>query len=459
MKIFNKQRLIRVISAAVSLTLVLVTVFACVPVSSAQESLDDLKKQYSDLEKDVAANEKKLKQVESQITSNEEKLKTITSDIETIKSQITILDQRIEVLDGSITELRPQISSLNSQIGDVEKSIDKLTGQIEEAQELAQDTQDKLLERIREDYMAGGNATMIEVLLSSEDLSNFLARMELMDRVSENDEQLIKDMEQKADELSELKEQADVQKADLQIKKGLLDSKMNQLRSNQYDLESSRTAASSKQKALDSRYAQVNEVLSELDEDSEAYQKEIARQRAEMEVLSREIDNYIAQNGSSQGEEVPEEYLVNRKSANLIWPVPYNNTHVTCHFGYYSNGQPHYGTDIVVRDSNGNNISNGKSVVAAQSGKVIRAINNGGYNSGYGNYCIIDHGNGMLTLYAHTRTLTVYEGQIVSQGQKIAEIGLTGNTTGYHLHFEVRIKNADGSVSRVNPENYVSCPG
>ena len=65
----------------------------------------------------------------------------------------------------------------------------------------------------------------------------------------------------------------------------------------------------------------------------------------------------------------------------------------------------------------------------------------------------------MLTLYAHTRTLTIYEGQIVSQGQKIAEIGLTGNTTGYHLHFEVRIKNADGSVSRVNPENYVSCPG
>ncbi|MBR4766939.1 MAG: peptidoglycan DD-metalloendopeptidase family protein, partial [Clostridia bacterium] len=367
--------------------------------------------------------------------------------------------QRIDVLDGSISQFRPQISALNKQIGNVEDSIDKLSAQIEETQQLAQETQDKLLERIREDYMAGGNATMIEVLLSSEDLSTFLARMELMDRVSESDEQLIKDMEQKADELNSLKEEAAVQKADLQIKKGLLDSKMGELRSNQYDLESSRSAASSKQAALDNRYEQVNEVLSELDEDSEAYQKEIARQRAEMEVLSKEIDNYIAQNGSSQGEEVPEEYLVSRKSANLIWPVPYNNTHVTCHFGYYSNGQPHYGTDIVVRDANGNNISNGKTIVAAQSGKVIRAINNGGYNSGYGNYCIIDHGNGMLTLYAHCRTLTVYEGQIVSQGQKIAEIGLTGNTTGYHLHFEVRIKNADGSVSRVNPENYVSCPG
>ena len=138
--------------------------------------------------------------------------------------------------------------------------------------------------------------------------------------------------------------------------------------------------------------------------------QQIARQRAEMEVLSKEIDNYIAQNGSSKGEEVPEEYLVNRKSAGLIWPVPYGNTAITCHFGYYSNGQPHYGTDIVVRDANGNNISNGKSIVAAQSGKVIRAMNNGGYNSGYGNYCIIDHGNGMLTLYAHCRTLTVYEG-------------------------------------------------
>ncbi|MBR6004989.1 MAG: hypothetical protein IK063_02035, partial [Clostridia bacterium] len=370
MKIFNKKNFIRALSAVLSLTLVSLVAFSPLPVSSAQESLDDLKKQYSDLEKDVAANEKKLKQVESQIATNEEKLKTITSDIETIKSQIKILDQRIDVLDGSISQLRPQISALNKQIGNVEDSIDKLSAQIEETQQLAQETQDKLLERIREDYMAGGNATMIEVLLSSEDLSTFLARMELMDRVSESDEQLIKDMEQKADELNSLKEEAAVQKADLQIKKGLLDSKMGELRSNQYDLESSRSAASSKQAALDNRYEQVNEVLSELDEDSEAYQKEIARQRAEMEVLSKEIDNYIAQNGSSQGEEVPEEYLVSRKSANLIWPVPYNNTHVTCHFGYYSNGQPHYGTDIVVRDANGNNISNGKTIVAAQSGKV-----------------------------------------------------------------------------------------
>ena len=459
MKIFNKRNIIRVLSAVLSLTLVGLIAFSPLPASSAQESLDDLKKQYSDLEKEVAANEKKLQQVESQITTNEEKLKTISKDIENIKSQISILDKQINVLDGSISELRPQISTLNGQIEQVEENIDELTAEIEESQKLAQETQDKLLERIREDYMAGGNATMIELLLSSEDLSTFLARMELMDRVSESDQQLIEDMEQRAEELNALKEEADIQKADLQIKKGLLDSKMNQLRSNQYDLESSRSAASSKQASLDSRYAQVNELLGELDEDSEEYQREIARQRAEMEVLSKEIDNYIAQNGSSQGEEVPEAYLVNRTSANLIWPVPYNNTAVTCHFGYYSNGQPHYGTDIVVRDANGNNISNGKTIVAAQSGKVIRAINNGGYNGGYGNYCIIDHGNGILTLYAHTRTLTVYEGQIVSQGQKIAEIGLTGNTTGYHLHFEVRIKNADGSVSRVNPENYVSCPG
>lgn len=438
---------------------VVFAVLSCVlPVhkASAEQSLDDLKSQYSKLEKEIAKNEKKLSQVESDINTNEKKLKTITSQIEGIKSQITLLDSEISVLNGSIGELQPQITELSGQIHDVETSIELLDDSIVTAQETADSTKTQLLSRLREDYLAGGSSvSMLEALLTSEDLSTYFARTELLYRVSENDAELINQLDEQAKTLKSLQDEAKSEKADLEFKKSQLDSKMSQLRSNQNELESSMSAAESKKSSLNGKYNEVNELLGELDEDSEEYKAEIKRQRQEMAAIANEIDNYVEKYGSSQGDEIPASVQAGRYSDSLKWPVPYSGCAISCGFGYYSDGTPHYGMDIVVRDSNGNNISNGKDIIACQSGTVIRAYNDGGWNGGYGNYCIIDHGDGMLTLYAHCKRLLVSNGQIVAQGQKIAEIGLTGNTTGYHLHLEVRIKNADGSVTRVNPANYL----
>ena len=88
----------------------------------------------------------------------------------------------------------------------------------------------------------------------------------------------------------------------------------------------------------------------------------------------------------------------------------------------------------------------------------MAGANDGNWNYGFGNYCVIDHGDGTQTLYAHAKTLYVSKGDVVQKGEKIGAIGETGNTTGPHLHFEVRIKKSDGSVSRVQPLDYVSKP-
>ena len=98
--------------------------------------------------------------------------------------------------------------------------------------------------------------------------------------------------------------------------------------------------------------------------------------------------------------------------------------------------------------------SYGSTIVAAASGTVIQVNlpvpgrNTGG--SGYGNYLIISHGNGVTTLYGHCRNIYVSSGQSVSRGQKIAEVGSTGSSTGPHLHFEVRVNG-----STVNPRSYL----
>ena len=90
----------------------------------------------------------------------------------------------------------------------------------------------------------------------------------------------------------------------------------------------------------------------------------------------------------------------------------------------------------------------GTNIVAAESGTVILASY--GWNGGYGNYIIINHGNGVTTRYAHASQLYVSVGQTVSKGQVIAAVGTTGNSTGPHLHFEVRING-----SHRNPLNYL----
>ncbi|MDD6848612.1 MAG: peptidoglycan DD-metalloendopeptidase family protein [Oscillospiraceae bacterium] len=126
-------------------------------------------------------------------------------------------------------------------------------------------------------------------------------------------------------------------------------------------------------------------------------------------------------------------------TGSFMWPVPYTRNITS---GYGSRwGRFHSGIDIAAAGSYG------KSIVASDAGTVIWA----GYDSsGYGNYVIIDHGNGYSTLYGHCSSLAVRRGQVVAKGQTISYIGSTGDSTGPHLHFEVR-KNG----SRLNPLNYV----
>lgn len=125
-------------------------------------------------------------------------------------------------------------------------------------------------------------------------------------------------------------------------------------------------------------------------------------------------------------------------SGSFMWPVPSLHT-ITTYFTWRW-GQFHYGLDI------SGSCAYGQTIVAADGGVVAEA----GWESGYGNYVVINHGNGFSTLYGHASTLLVSAGQAVSKGQAIAKVGATGNATGPHCHFEV-IKNG----TKVDPLSYL----
>ena len=124
-------------------------------------------------------------------------------------------------------------------------------------------------------------------------------------------------------------------------------------------------------------------------------------------------------------------------NGKLDYPTSYRN--ISAGYPNYSSGKYHGGIDFPC--------PTGTKVCAAADGKVIVAKE---LNYSYGHYIIIDHGNGLTTLYAHNSKLLVGVGDTVTKGQAIAYSGSTGNSTGPHCHFEVRVNGV-----RVNPENYL----
>ena len=187
----------------------------------------------------------------------------------------------------------------------------------------------------------------------------------------------------------------------------------------------------------------------DLDKESAEYKAQIKKQQAERDALEAEIDAYIKEHASSEGD-VPEEEYGN--DGELAWPVKERCT-ITAGYPTYPSGGKHYGIDICLctasgstRDSGGNSLSLGQPYYAAQGGEVIIA----GWHKSFGNYVVVDHGDGRQTLYAHSSSLSVSVGDIVKKGQQLGLIGSTGNSTGPHLHFEVRYNNVPQ-----NPLNYV----
>lgn len=146
-----------------------------------------------------------------------------------------------------------------------------------------------------------------------------------------------------------------------------------------------------------------------------------------------------------------------KQSGSFAWPAD-SDAIITAGYPYYSSGAYHGGVDIALYGGSGGNITENTYIYAAQDGVVVTAYNDGNWNTGFGNYCIIDHGNGVQTLYAHSNDIQVSEGDTVKKGQVIGLVGDTGNTTAPHLHFEVRVETSDGCYERTNPLKFISEP-
>lgn len=332
--------------------------------------------------------------------------------IEDLEGEIDEVLQEVADLNNSILEYESQIKQLTTQLNDLETSI------TQKEQELVE--KKKMLEnRLVAMYMKR-ETTFLDVVLSG-NLMNFISNQDMVKQIADYDNNLINEVE-------ELKKSLQEEKAKVESVKKEKEEKNKELQNLKAQKEQKAANLTDEQKELEKK-------LSEYKAQAESY-AELERQAIAKEAEARKKASSNG-SGSSSGT-VSNPYT----GGKLGWPCP-SSSRITSPYGWrvlFGVSDFHTGIDI--------GATMGSNICAAESGTVI--LSSYGWNGGYGNYIIINHGNGITTRYAHASQLYVSVGQTVTKGQVIAAVGTTGNSTGPHLHFEVR-----ENGSHTNPLNYL----
>lgn len=385
----------------------------------ANSRLDEMQSQYAQLEKQKNEIEKALKETRGKKEDEVAYQKQLLEQIEVIRGQL-------DLLNGQIADLSDKISASEKDIANKEAEIDR--------------TYDLFGERMRTMYMAG-DTSMLEVLLSSSSVSDFLARTETIKRVAEHDQQLIDQLKQQKDELQAAKEK---------------------LAEELSKREETKKQAESKKAELDQKVAESDEEIILLDKLAKQYGEQSEGYSTQMEQMQQNIDDMFAQIEKERLEREQKEKEEQEKQSQsqgggtntqppapvkppevgggevsargYLWPVA-GYRHISCYYGWRTLfGRPDFHTGI---DISGANIY-GQPILASRSGTVVRINRDPNNSTGYGLHVVLDHGDGYTTLYAHGSQILVNVGDSVEQGQPIMKVGSTGMSTGPHLHIEVR---------------------
>ena len=350
-----------------------------------------------------------LDNLSSQKNSVDSKKGTVQKEINQIKSEKKNVQSQINALSEKIQLVQSTLVNINGKLVNNEKKINDLDNEINETNKKILEQEETLKTRLKVFY-ENGNITYLDILLDSGDLTDFITRVDIVNKIVVFDKSVLGDMEESKEKLN--KDKGELEKS----KKEIIESKK------QYEVF--------KQQHLENKKLK-DELISELSEEQKKAEREYEQLQRESLQIAQQIQN--SQRGTKDTIYV---------GGALAWPTP-GYTAITSPFGnryhpIYKTNRFHSGIDI--------GAPAGAKVIAANSGTVISAS----YMQGYGNTIIVDHGGGLATLYAHNTSLVASVGQKVSRGDTIAKVGSTGNSTGPHCHFEVR-KNGQA----VNPMSYL----
>lgn len=395
---------------------------------SAEDSISDLEQQLQQLEQENQKYQKILDDTKSDIAEKEEYKSALVS--------------KVQVLDEKIAVTREKISSLNDDIKEKQDAYDKGLSEVE-------DQFDALANRLRILYMSG-NATDLEIIFGAKDFSDLIDKMELVKSLANSDKELISETQTKLNELSTKKEALEADKKDLETQQASLKSdqdEFNKLISDNDEILKNLYASNSEaQNSLESAALQSDEIEAKISQYYAAQKAaaERAAQASQNSSGSSSSSSSSSSSGSSSSgsSSSGSSSVIVPSGSGFAWPTP----------GFVSLSSEWF-EDREVYNHGGIDIAGagimGTPVVAAADGTVVATNSSCTHNwgksyscgcgGGYGNYVMISHAGGKMTVYGHLTSLTVSSGQSVSRGQVIGYVGSTGNSTGPHLHYECRL--------------------
>lgn len=336
------------------------------------------------------------------------------ADAETVIGSVS---EQLRQIEEQLRQATAELGTIKEQRVAVENDITLNERQLAEAQKRLEGRESVFYKRVRDIYI-NGRLSYLDVVIGSKDFSDFANRLEVLKRIIDSDITLINEIKK--------------ERADIEAHKQKLEADRAKL----VELEK---AALAKQAEIEQKKAERNVVLQKAQNDRATAMQAIEELNASSAQVSAMLKERQAARAaaaaaaaaaatqSSGGQGASDNWV--QGTGQLGWPV---SGEITSPYGYRVH--PIWGTTIY-HSGIDIGVDEGTPVHAADGGVVVWS----GWMGGYGYAVVIDHGNGLSTLYGHNSELAVDEGQSVAKGQVISYAGSTGNSTGPHVHFEVRV--------------------
>lgn len=366
-------------------------------------------------------------ELNQKIQETKDNLNEVNSQKEESQDKVNNLSSQIDSYESKINSLKSEIETKTNEVNELQKKLDELEAEREKNQSL-------LDERLVTLYESG-EVSYLDMLLSSTDLTDFISSYYMIETLTAADKELIQNLE------NDKKEIADTQEK--------VNNSLGEIEKNKTELESVQQELSKAKNEEQTKVDKLTEQSHDLENDVEEYEKKMkeldAKEKAQEAALQKKYEEAKkkAEQGNSSGSNSNSGSSSGGSVSSKGFIRPVKTGKITAGM-YYSSGKYHGAVDF--------GVSVGTPVYAAADGIVVTSTWGG--SDSYGYYIKIKHYNGLYTLYAHGSSLVAKVGQEVKQGQLIMYSGNTGNSTGPHLHFEVRVA-PGGYNNRVNPLNYL----
>lgn len=407
--------------------MMMLTVFVLQPTGGEAASLSDIKKQIAAAKAEMRAAEQRAAKAEREAASVHQQAASAKNEKVDIEGKKTEAEASIANLMAEIDNVVINKTKTQAQSDAKEEELLQTGLELEQAEERVK-TRDELLQSRMRLMYTNGFVSYMDVLLSATSFTDFVDRFDALQSILSQDRDILAEQRAEKELVALKKVEVEKQFAEVKAIYAKLELYEAHLVKKEQEKEIMIASYNSNIKQLNRELQQIDSTLEELEgisEEQEALLMELAAKVSKLNAEKNRISNPYS--GGKLGMPVKDNYRISSNFGTRVHPIT-------------GKRHTHTGMDFAAPQ--------GTDIFAAEDGVVLVAQS----WSSYGNCVIIDHGNGLWTLYGHIRNggIKVEKGETVKKGQKIAEVGSTGNSTGPHLHFEVR-KNQ----TPVNPSSYL----